>query len=88
MPGQRHPNRMPSADSAPGPCVCLCPPLASLLPAPVTPHPHALPTCNRPHSPLQGVKDVWFANDGRRFVSTGYDKKIRYWDTETGQIIT
>lgn len=36
----------------------------------------------------KGVKDVWFANDGRRFVSTGYDKKIRYWDTETGQIIT
>lgn len=36
----------------------------------------------------QGVKDVWFSNDGRRFLSTGYDKKIRYWDTETGQIIT
>jgi len=36
---------------------------------------------------VQGVKDIWFSNDGRRFVSTGYDKKIRYWDTETGAII-
>ncbi|PRW45460.1 pre-mRNA-processing factor 17-like isoform X1 [Chlorella sorokiniana] len=35
----------------------------------------------------KGVKDIWFSNDGRRFVSTGYDKKIRYWDTETGAII-
>ncbi|EFN53026.1 hypothetical protein CHLNCDRAFT_32300 [Chlorella variabilis] len=35
----------------------------------------------------KGVKDIWFSNDGRRFVSTGYDKKIRYWDTETGQIL-
>lgn len=35
----------------------------------------------------KGVKDIWFSNDGRRFLSTGYDKKIRYWDTETGRII-
>lgn len=35
----------------------------------------------------KGVKDIWFSNDGRRFCSTGYDKKIRYWDTETGAII-
>lgn len=51
------------------------------LTAAATPH---LPT---PPLPTQGVKDIWFSNDGRRFVSTGYDKKIRYWDTETGAIL-
>ncbi|PNW84243.1 hypothetical protein CHLRE_04g226450v5 [Chlamydomonas reinhardtii] len=35
----------------------------------------------------KGVRDVCFSNDGRRFLSTGYDKNIRLWDTETGQCI-
>jgi WD40 repeat protein len=35
----------------------------------------------------QGIKDVQFNNDGRKFLSTGYDKVIKLWDTETGQAI-
>lgn len=34
----------------------------------------------------KGVKDINFTNDGTKFVSVGYDKNIRLWDTETGQV--
>lgn len=34
----------------------------------------------------KGVKDINFTNDGHKFVSVGYDKNIRLWDTETGQV--
>ena len=34
----------------------------------------------------KGVRDITFSNDGRRFVSTGYDKNVRVWDTETGKV--
>lgn len=34
----------------------------------------------------KGVKDINFTNDGRKFVSVGYDRNIRLWDTETGQV--
>lgn len=32
----------------------------------------------------QAVKDVSFSNDGKRFLSTGFDRQIKLWDTETG----
>lgn len=33
------------------------------------------------------MKDVYFSNDGHQFLSTAYDKVIRRWDTETGQVL-
>ncbi|KAG8907302.1 hypothetical protein FRB99_004751 [Tulasnella sp. 403] len=35
----------------------------------------------------KAVKDVTFSNDGRRFLSCGYDRQMKLWDTETGQCI-
>lgn len=32
----------------------------------------------------KAVKDVTFSNDGRRFLSAGYDRQMKLWDTETG----
>ena len=36
----------------------------------------------------KAVKDVTFSNDGRRFLSAGYDRQMKLWDTETGQCIS
>lgn len=36
----------------------------------------------------KGVRDIYFNNDGKKFLSTGYDSNIHLWDTETGQAIT
>lgn len=35
----------------------------------------------------KAVKDVTFTNDGRKFLSCGYDRQMKLWDTETGQCI-
>ena len=36
---------------------------------------------------MKAVKDVTFSNDGRQFLSCGYDRQMKLWDTETGQCI-
>ena len=33
------------------------------------------------------VKDICFNNDGKNFLSAGFDNRIQYWDTETGKPI-
>lgn len=50
-------------------------------PVPCAPH------CSPHTPPTQGVRDAWFSNDGRKFVTTGYDKVIRLWDSETGAVL-
>ncbi len=35
----------------------------------------------------QAVREVAFNGDGKTFLSCGYDKLVRHWDTETGQCL-
>jgi pre-mRNA-processing factor 17 len=35
----------------------------------------------------KAITDLSFNNDGTRFVSGGFDRRIRLWDTETGQCV-
>lgn len=37
---------------------------------------------------IKGCRDVCFANDGRHFLTCSYDRYIKYWDTETGQVVS
>ncbi|KAL6187075.1 hypothetical protein ACLB2K_043190 [Fragaria x ananassa] len=37
---------------------------------------------------VNAIRDICFSNDGSKFLSAGYDKNIKYWDTETGQVIS
>ena len=39
------------------------------------------------HGHMKAVKDLTFSNDGRQFLSCGYDRQIKLWDTETGQCL-
>ncbi|CAH1116017.1 unnamed protein product [Phaedon cochleariae] len=36
----------------------------------------------------QAVRDVNFNNSGKQFLSAGYDRYIKLWDTETGQVLS
>lgn len=35
----------------------------------------------------KAVRDICFTNDGRKFLSCGFDRYCKLWDTETGQCI-
>lgn len=36
----------------------------------------------------EAVKDICFTNDGRNFLSAGFDSRLQFWDTEKGKVIS
>lgn len=39
------------------------------------------------HGHSKAVRDICFNNDGTKFLSCGYDRWIKLWDTETGECL-
>ena len=39
------------------------------------------------HGHKQAIRDICFNRHGDRFISAGYDRFIKLWDTETGQCV-
>ncbi|CAI2363798.1 unnamed protein product [Moneuplotes crassus] len=35
----------------------------------------------------ESVRDISLTNNGRHFISAGYDKYVQHWDTESGKVI-
>uniref|UniRef100_A0A0A9VVB6 Pre-mRNA-processing factor 17 n=1 Tax=Lygus hesperus TaxID=30085 RepID=A0A0A9VVB6_LYGHE len=36
----------------------------------------------------QGIRDMQVTDDGKHFMTVSYDKYVKIWDTETGQVLT
>ena len=45
-------------------------------------------TCWEAHPDMSSISSVCFSADGRRFLTVSYDKNVKVWDTETGQVVT
>ena len=49
--------------------------------------PTPAPPCTRTQGHSKAVRDIEFSSDGRRFLSCGFDRYVKLWDTETGACI-
>jgi pre-mRNA-processing factor 17 len=38
------------------------------------------------HGHSEGIRSMQFSADGKEFLSSGFDRYVRQWDTETGQV--